>query len=170
MRISASLGGGLSYDPALMEGGKVIRDWREGFGWTQTVLAVKAGVSQALVQQFETGKRIPERPRIRLMVQALGKSLDEYDRAVADNVFPDPRGGNDPPTPPQSSDSGRSTSTNADAGRSQRTLPDRMNAAELARQLTEQMKKGGDMLTFEALSKMAKRAEWSDPPAGKGKK
>lgn len=83
MRISANFGGINSYDSAPMDGGKLIRDWREGFGWTQTVLAIKAGVSQALVQQFETGRRIPERPRIRLIVQALGKTLDDYDAASA---------------------------------------------------------------------------------------
>ncbi len=49
---------------------------REAAGWTQDLLADRAGLSVAAVRQWEQGRREPSLGMARRLAEALGVSLD----------------------------------------------------------------------------------------------
>lgn len=61
-----------------------VKSWRDARGWSQSDLAVKAGISFGTVQNIEAGKPVSRRT-LRIALEAIGKTLEEYDRIMRDN-------------------------------------------------------------------------------------
>jgi transcriptional regulator with XRE-family HTH domain len=59
--------------------GKTVRDLRERLGWSQSELAVKAGVSLSTVNKIERDELVPSRVSMAKIATALGVSLDHLD-------------------------------------------------------------------------------------------
>ena len=61
----------------ILAGAHPVKAWRECAGFTQDVLAAKAGISKAYLCQIETGKRQGAIKTLKALAQALGVSLDD---------------------------------------------------------------------------------------------
>jgi len=54
-----------------------IKEFREGKGMKQTVLASKVGIFQSEISEIETGERKPNVYLARKIAKVLGKTIDE---------------------------------------------------------------------------------------------
>ena len=61
----------------ILAGTPPVKAWREHAGFTQDVLAAKAGISKAYLCQIETGKRQGAVKTLKALAQALGVTLDD---------------------------------------------------------------------------------------------
>lgn len=62
---------------SVLAGTHPVKAWREHAGFTQDVLAVKAGISKAYLCQIETGKRQGAIKTLKALAQALSVTLDD---------------------------------------------------------------------------------------------
>jgi len=92
--------GGISAFSALL------RQHRLAAGWTQAMLAERAGIAERTIQDLERGVAVPRRATVRRLVNALAL-LDE-DRSEMEAVTPFPR-----PTTPRSTPGRRASGTDA---------------------------------------------------------
>jgi ribosome-binding protein aMBF1 (putative translation factor) len=60
----------------LQDGDSLLRAWRRWLGWSQSELARRAGVTQAQVARFETGKGIPRADTLLRLSNAMGVMAD----------------------------------------------------------------------------------------------
>ncbi len=77
------------YDAAPTLAAGLIRLARSKAGMTQTELASRAGVSQQVVSEYETGRKEPTLPSLRRLANAAGyeismrlEPLDEHDESI----------------------------------------------------------------------------------------
>lgn len=77
------------YDPAPTLASGLIRLARSKVGMTQTELATRAGISQQLVSEYETGRKEPTLPSLRRLINAAGyeirmrlEPLDRHDTSI----------------------------------------------------------------------------------------
>ena len=61
----------------ILAGTHPVKAWREHAGFTQDVLAAKAGISKAYLCQIETGKRQGAIKTLKALAQALSVTLDD---------------------------------------------------------------------------------------------
>ncbi len=61
----------------IYDGGRFIRDSREAAGLGQEALAVRLGVSQSLVSQWERGKAVPSGDKLRPLAEVLKVEVAE---------------------------------------------------------------------------------------------
>ena len=61
----------------ILAGTHPVKSWREHAGFTQEVLAAKAGISKAYLCQIETGKRQGAIKTLKALALALGVKLDD---------------------------------------------------------------------------------------------
>jgi ribosome-binding protein aMBF1 (putative translation factor) len=73
----AEPGAGDAYEAARLayELGKAVRELREARGWTQTLLAAEAGMTQSAVARFEAGGTVPTIPVLERLANALEADL-----------------------------------------------------------------------------------------------
>ena len=65
---------------------RTIKELREARGWTQTDLAVHAGVSIAAVSNWETGRNQPQIRQLREVARALGVASDDIELIEKDSA------------------------------------------------------------------------------------
>jgi transcriptional regulator with XRE-family HTH domain len=132
--------------------GEVIKKLRKERHWSQDKLGALAGVNGQTISNIETGTvSEPQGEKLEGIAKALGTTVQAIDAMRIGAAKP------------QAPDSGHSGSSRPNGGQAETVMPSRMNAAELARQINDRLNKGGDVLTVDELSKMAKRAAWDDP-------
>ncbi|AIG73064.1 Hypothetical protein AJAP_00630 [Amycolatopsis japonica] len=56
--------------------GMTVREMREARGWSQTMLATRAGMTQSAVARFEAGGTVPTIPVLERLAHALEADLD----------------------------------------------------------------------------------------------
>jgi len=56
--------------------GKTVREMREAHGWSQAILATRAGMTQSAVARFEAGGTVPTIPVLERLAHALEADLD----------------------------------------------------------------------------------------------
>jgi predicted transcriptional regulator len=60
--------------------GQTIKQWRERAGYTQTDLAIKAGVSLSTIQKMEASAAVGgRRSTVRQVIEAMGFTLEDLD-------------------------------------------------------------------------------------------
>jgi ribosome-binding protein aMBF1 (putative translation factor) len=60
----------------VQDGESLLRAWRRWLGWSQSELAERAGVTQAQIARFETGRGIPRADTLLRLSNAMGVMAD----------------------------------------------------------------------------------------------